>query len=707
MHLSRAKIARIRILVIVVAIGYFPCYLFAQSDQTNANIKVYAEYLSKISDDIIKGYGYVDVYYKDIRLRADSIVLNKKTGQIDAKGHVILDEKNNRFVSDRLLFNFKSSSGKAYNGFGFIYPSFYFEGEEINLLKKDKVRIKNGIYTTCQPPSNAWKMRASDTLIHMNNYVYLKNPSFWVQGVPVFYLPYMVFPIKRERASGFLFPTFGSSNKHGVYVKNAYFWAIAENQDATFYADLFSKKGIGKGLEYRYILGDGKKGILKAYHIRENTKMHVGYAHRDRGRFKLEGEHIIDNDYRLLSNINLVSDNYYFEDYGEDTIEKTMPKVDSHLSLTVTKNTYVARILLEHDRGLYREKTDVLRRYPNISFVAPIHRLFDSPVYYEIEAQYDKFKRDETGNDAKFYRIHFSPKLLSPISLPGGFVLTPSVALDETYYSKQLLTGSNFTRDMYEINIGLDMPRLESRYNLDGFFGLKAVKCVIDPHVSYTFKDGFANDDMNTPTFRFDWLDNKERSNMLKYSVTTHFIGMNKSSVVKELGRLKLSQYYDIDMQRKSAEDVDKFHPRRPFSNIRMELDLFPFDFLMLSMDSEYNVYTDRVEFARLDATGNYGNLVSAYLSWWYKDLDLPDYKPEDFVSGGVSFTVKPITVTFNTRYNLEEASSLENSLEVLYKSQCWGAGIKISSLPGGESEVKFQFKLLGFGGVNEKIGTM
>ena len=47
-----------------------------------------------------------------------------------------------------------------------------------------------------------------------------------VKGVPLFYLPILYYPTKKEdRATGFLLPTYGQSTLQGQSLHNAFFWA--------------------------------------------------------------------------------------------------------------------------------------------------------------------------------------------------------------------------------------------------------------------------------------------------------------------------------------------------------------------------------------------------------------------------------------------------------------------------------------------------
>ena len=60
-----------------------------------------------------------------------------------------------------------------------------------------------------------------------------------VKGVPVFWLPYASVSIKqRDRASGFLTPTFSGSGEKGMRFSNAYYQTLGRSADITFRNDI-------------------------------------------------------------------------------------------------------------------------------------------------------------------------------------------------------------------------------------------------------------------------------------------------------------------------------------------------------------------------------------------------------------------------------------------------------------------------------------
>ena len=109
-------------------------------------------------------------------------------------------------------------------------------------------------------PTPRWDLHAGTVVLNIDHYTLLQQAVLKVKGVPMFYLPILYYPTKKEdRATGFLIPTYGTSSLRGQSLHNAFFWAINRSQDATFLHDWFSKTGQGVGSEYRYNVGTRRR----------------------------------------------------------------------------------------------------------------------------------------------------------------------------------------------------------------------------------------------------------------------------------------------------------------------------------------------------------------------------------------------------------------------------------------------------------------
>ena len=83
--------------------------------------------------------------------------------------------------------------------------------------KESSVKLSGAEFTTCPLGQEMWKLKASEVSLDQDEvFGEAWNASLWIKDVPIFYVPYMSFPIKDERKSGLLYPTMGYSNRDGV-----------------------------------------------------------------------------------------------------------------------------------------------------------------------------------------------------------------------------------------------------------------------------------------------------------------------------------------------------------------------------------------------------------------------------------------------------------------------------------------------------------
>jgi Organic solvent tolerance protein OstA len=151
-----------------------------------------------------------------------------------------------------------------------------FFGEVVEKIGPRKYKITKGGFSTCAQPTPRWDLHAGTVILNVEHYTLLTNAVLNVKGVPMFYLPVLYYPTKKEdRATGFLIPTYGASSLRGQSIHNAFFWAIDRSQDATILHDWFSKTGQGVGTEYRYNFGQVADGNIRAYLLDQHASSYL------------------------------------------------------------------------------------------------------------------------------------------------------------------------------------------------------------------------------------------------------------------------------------------------------------------------------------------------------------------------------------------------------------------------------------------------
>ena len=174
------------------------------------------------------------------------------------------------------------------------------------------------------------------------------------------------------------------SNLSGVEFNTAYYWAIAKNMDATFFLDLATKKGIGEGMEYRYVRKQDSFGQFYAHHLREKEEYRENRTEQldrkpDRWQVDFQHEEYRDSSFFAKTRLRALSDRQYFKDFGVSYEDRASEQLNSFLSLT--KNWESSSLFGEarHTVDLRQSDPTTLQNYPVINFTGLRKQLLGFP----------------------------------------------------------------------------------------------------------------------------------------------------------------------------------------------------------------------------------------------------------------------------------------------------------------------------------------
>jgi hypothetical protein len=396
---------------------------------------------------------YVDIKYGDVRLQADFVRYVPSTKEAVASGNVVLDHGSARITAESLTYNLETDTGTFYKARGYAEPSTYFEAERIEKISGNELVLHDATFTACTQPIPYWSFKVSRGLLRLDDYAYLRNLRFKIGRVPIFFTPYLVWPIKSDRASGLLFPEFGFSQRGGTVVSNAFYWAMRQNMDATVYLDYLSVAGYGTGLEYRYVPNDTGRGSLVGYYIRDQVAKEERRAGDDvpLDRWVINYAHNQDllSGWRLVTNANFLSDFDYYLDFERDLRLSTNPQALSNFFLTRNWGFYSLNLRGERREQLInvqvppgiggpfsitREETIVRWIQPEIELRGRRQRLGNSPFFLTLESSANNFRTGEERGD--YQRLDAFPVFSSQLSAVPWLDVDASVGYRSTYYTK-------------------------------------------------------------------------------------------------------------------------------------------------------------------------------------------------------------------------------------------------------------------------------
>ncbi|MDP2682416.1 MAG: LPS assembly protein LptD [Deltaproteobacteria bacterium] len=675
------------------------------------------------SSDTYYAEGNVIAVQGNSSIRADKMTVDMDASHATAIGNVEAHfEQGNTLKGDSLELDIDTKVGVVINGRLFFKKgNVHVTGEEIRKTGDESYSAHKGFFTTCdcEPgQSPAWGFYSSDADVTFGEYLTAWNSLFYVKAAPVFYFPYLVFPVKRERQTGFLSPEVGYSKLRGFKFDNSFFWAISDSTDATFYFDIENSRGIGEGIEYRYALTKTTEGQFYFYHFKENDMDRVREFRKgsnnlsrpktaDDNRWFLEYKHrgLLPYGVSLNVDVKKVSDDEYFIDFGKDTNKRSLESLESNISLTKTWSKFNLVTQFRYfDNLLIADNSTTLQRLPEIALTGIDQQIMDTPFHFGWESSFVNFDRKE---GATGQRIDMHPTVSLPLNPGGYFEFKPSAGVRETFYqvADPAKDKRYYDRSIYDL--GTDVTTtFVNIFPIDEGEGdgLKKLKHTIRPKIIYTYIPDDVQDDLPI----FDGVDRIGKRNDFTYSLNTILTGKfleGGNYSYRDYIYMDLSQIYNInETTRKLTSLTDK---RRPFSDVTGEIRLQPLSWTLITAKGKYDAYEGWMnEYdASLGLWDKRGDRLDT--SYRYTRIDPITHTPMEYLE--LSLIIKPvesIDLTYHNRYSYNDKETIEAAYGLAYRQQCWGAQITYTERLE-EKMVMLTFNLLGIGqvgGLSERV---
>jgi LPS-assembly protein len=197
---------------------------------------------------------------------------------------------------------------------------------ELEVTRDGKLKLADVRFTTCPVGTTDWELRASNIEIDQRTQQGRgRNVRIDLKGIPILYTPAITFPVGPARKSGFLFPSFGNSDKSGFEMGVPYYLNLAPNYDLTLTPFLLSRRGFGVGADFRYLTERSRGKIDTDYLPGDDL------AGEDRRYSALVHRTDITDRLRFDANLADVSDSRYFEDFGLGPDGTSIVFLDRHL----------------------------------------------------------------------------------------------------------------------------------------------------------------------------------------------------------------------------------------------------------------------------------------------------------------------------------------------------------------------------------------
>ena len=663
----------------------------AQAPATGDLVTLDAVHQQWVQDTLWCGQGDVRASYQDITLRCDQVEVDLATMRMHATGNVILDQGQSRVACSHMDFDLRSKTGTFYEVDAFFPPVYHFRGEEMEKLDEDHYRFHRGTFTSCDLSSKAppWSIDVEDALVQLEGYGHFRDATMKVRGVPIFYTPRLLWPVKRDRAAGFLVPSFGFSSQNGLFVGNSFFWPISRSFDTTLFANLYTKNYLGLGSEVRWAPADHGYGELSDQFIWDRATR--------RWEWRADGKYdqLFPDGYTLHAQLQDLSDVNFFQEFGGTSLQSLNRTLLSYFNLARTWGPQAFTFRSDYNQTFYTDPTSgitsevTLDRLGEVEYRLRSTRIGSTALYVAGDGVADEFQVDKSATlRGRYGRIDLFPTL--SLLTPGlaWLNITPTIGARETYYTAQYSSDdSHFVDDPVSRHygtavvdiVGPSFSRVWTEANGD------KLKHLIEPRVEYTYisnPGGNLDNPASSPIPVFDERDSVLVTNEVTWTFGNYLLLKSGTAGSRQVASLEISQPYSLSNPLTAARNIydpvtGALTDTLPASQ-KLPLDIWlrvsPLPTATIDSRADFDPVTHKL--STTSFTGGYTSGLNGINLTWFSSYDptgqVTSSQTRLFFSLGPK--AGPWRLESQIAYDLHQKELLDHKYILRWRGSCWSA---------------------------------
>jgi len=644
--------------------------------------------------------GNAEIQRLDQLIRADRITYDNETTAYSASGNL-------RYQDRDLLMSASDAEGNSTSRQSTLHHVRYQllssrgNGTADSIIVNDAQHAELNLptYTTCDVDAAAWTIRAHDITINQDEGVGRGHDvTFLVHDTPIFWLPYLRFPTDDRRASGFLYPNIGYTERRGFDFTLPYYLNLAPNYDATLYPRLMTERGLMLGADFRY-LTERSHGELEWTYLANDR-----VADRDRGSFHFQNDTYLNNQWNASVNINQVSDDRYFEDFGRGLNLAATSLLPSTAYLNGRGSWWNASIGADQYQitdPTLNDNFEPYHRLPRFTFNGA-HELLGNLVG-GVKSEFVAFSKE---NSLEGQRFDVYPYLAYPIE-NAAYFFRPELGYRYTSYNLDRDQNTTPTRALpiASIDTGLVFER-----NL--MFGDEAYINTLEPRLYYLRvpnRDQTTLPVFDTQTIPFSFAelfrsnhfvgaDRQMDANNLTLAMTTRLLenASGEERVSASLGQIRYFDDQQVQLPGVPATDYAG-------SNYAGEVNLHLNERWRLTLSDQWNPNTDQTDLSAISVQNRFGDTGVFNFSYRFR---------RNFLEQTDVSSLIPLSPQWSLigrwNYSLRDRETLESFVGIEHDSCCvaWRALVRhwVHNAEGqSDNALYFELEFKGIGSIGQK----
>jgi len=641
---------------------------FATDKLENTSISANQTRTDKLGSSEFRGA--VVIERDELRIRTDLAHYDSQQNHISVLGNVHVDTPGMAFDAERGDLQIDNRE-YAFDDIEFFIPQSRLHGgaNTVASTGADTFSLTDASLTSCPPDDVDWLLSADSIDIdYVDEYGSAEDVWIEFQHVPVFYTPYIEFPIGDKRRSGLLAPEISQSSSRGIELVVPWYWNIAPDMDAIIAPHNMSRRGFALDGQYRYLTHSTEGQFDASYLADDNITGTERYALKYLQQTKITSNVRLDIDYRD------VSDSSYLTDFTSTLIGSSATHLSRSANLSAGYESWRMHALAQSYETLDDSialQNRPYRMLPQLELNGE-EELGDN-LFFTLDSEWVEFAHEFT-EVTHGSRLRLKPGIR--LSLQGSaWFLDPEIKYSHTGYEVVDGNGADVNTDsidlpIYSIDSGLFFER-----SLDNGMIQTLEPRLFYLKVPYRDQNALPLFDTSVPDFslsrlfaenRFNGGDRIGDTSQLTLALTSRLVDTANGDehLRASIGRIL---YFDDRLV-----TLDGAAETGSASDIIAELG-GKWRNWSASTGVQWN--TETREGAKSNALLHYQNGDRGIFNAGYRRRNQSSLNPEAIEQSDFSL-VAPLTRTFTLlgrwNYSLEQQRNLETIVGIAYDSCCW-----------------------------------
>jgi hypothetical protein len=300
--------------------------------------------------------------------------------------------------------------------------------------------VQHGTFTTHDSSEPDFHLAAQTVRIYENDRVILRNVTFYIGKVPVFWFPYLYQSLD-DAFSFTITPAYLSS--WGPSLLTQITFPLTDDITGRLRLDYRERRGVAIGFESDIRYGkkeDESHAKVRTYFVNDQnpqlnrTSVPRGDITNERYRLTLEDRTNFTSSLYGLVNVTKLSDPLLLQDFYQSEF-RVNPQPDNVVAVTKTSPFYTLTAIGRFQANAFFDTTE---RLPEVVLDVKRHALFGGPIYYEGETGVAELRRNFASGsgfqDYQTFRLDSFHQFLYPNTYFGFLSIVPRVGFRGTYY---------------------------------------------------------------------------------------------------------------------------------------------------------------------------------------------------------------------------------------------------------------------------------